>query len=305
MDRKPAIKIDTRALGDTICSIPVLNKLAKAYEQPLTVFTAHPILFKNHPSVLETKGIDDNTEGYTLHKTCIFDNIKMHNNIDIRQFNAWDIGISLTTDELECDMYCEDTLEIDVTKYVIIHPSKTWESRTWSEDNWQKLTNKLINNNIPVVIVGSSLNQKEWCTNELKWVNKDICNIEGGINLINSTSIPELRYIMNNHALCVVTADSGILHVAGSTDCEIIQLGSSFNHKLRAPWRKSSQDYKYQYIKGECEIACGSNMKYGLKEWNAINGIPPLANCLEGYTEFKCHSKVDDVFNSILKLKNS
>ena len=80
---KPAIKILTKSLGDTICSIPTINKLYQMYGEPITVFTVHPTLFKNHPSVLEIKDIDDNSEDYILHKTCIFDGHKKHNAIDI------------------------------------------------------------------------------------------------------------------------------------------------------------------------------------------------------------------------------
>ena len=50
---KPAIKILTKSLGDTICSIPTINKLYQMYGEPITVFTVHPALFKNHPSVLD------------------------------------------------------------------------------------------------------------------------------------------------------------------------------------------------------------------------------------------------------------
>tara|TARA_R110002153_G_scaffold19757_2_gene67631 strand:+ start:170 stop:1123 length:954 start_codon:yes stop_codon:yes gene_type:complete len=310
--KKVAIRINTTALGDTISSIPTLNKLAKSYEQPLTVFTTIPSLFKNHPSVFEVKDIKDDTSGYVLHELIRFkDNpntgdFKMHNMIDIRQFSAWDIGISLTTDELECDIYCEEEYPIGVEDYVIIHPSITWNSRSWSGGSWQALADQLIGLNIPVVIVGNDNNQSssEWNYDSQKYISKDIHNIEGGINLINKTTIPQLRWMMSNQALCVVTMDSGILHLAGTTDCNIIQLGSSINHKLRAPWRKGSQDYKYQYVGGDCKIACGSNLKYHLKEWGVIRGVPPIENCLENYPQFECHPQVENVLNSIRGVKN-
>jgi autotransporter strand-loop-strand O-heptosyltransferase len=93
--------------------------------------------------------------------------------------------------------------------------------------------------------------------------------------------------------------DSGILHFAGTTDTFIIQLGSSINNKLRAPYRNNSQDYKYKYISGPCDIFCGSNMKYGIKEWGTINSVPPLVKCLENKSTFECHSKVSDVVDFI------
>lgn len=134
-------------------------------------------------------------------------------------------------------------------------------------------------------------------------VSKGIIEIKGGINLVNKSTVPELRWIMNNKALCVITMDSGILHVAGTTDCNIVQLGSSINYKLRAPWRNGSQDYKYHYVGGSCKIFCGSDMKYGLREHDDIHGIPPLTDCREEFSEFECHSVVNDVFNYVMQLK--
>ena len=288
----PAIKISTNALGDTISAIPTINKLAKTYEQPITVFSNLGAIFQNHPSVLEVKNLDDSTEGYTVHNTMIFDDHKQHNNIDIRQFHAWDIGISLTTDELECDLYCEEEIEIKSHNYVIIHPSKTWASRTWNGENWQNLVNELVNHNYDVVAIGNDNNQTEWNYDKQKFISKGLYGLEGVIDLTNKTTIPQLRWLM----------DSGPLHLAGTTNCHIVHLGSSINHKLRAPWRNGNQNYKYDYIKGECDIACASNQKYGLKEWGTIKGVPPLDRCQENYSEFKCHPTVDKVLKTILEI---
>jgi hypothetical protein len=40
-------------------------------------------------------------------------------------------------------------------------------------------------------------------------------------------------------------------------------------------------------------------MKYGVKEWGDIQGIPPLISCLENKSSFECHPSVDNVFNII------
>ena len=310
MEEKIAIKIHTESLGDAICAIPTINKLSQMYGRPITVFNNWDEIFKDHPSVFEVKRFSENSNGYKCHETCIFDGHKKHNAIDIRQFHAWDIGISLTGDEMSCDLYCEKVKEIGYNDYVIIHPSITWESRTWSENNWQELTDRLVNLGLKVIIVGNDNDQRELKhyynsdgSSAYKEVFKNMYDIKGGIDLINKTTISELRWMMDNKALCVVTMDSGILHVAGTTDCNIIQLGSSFNNKLRAPWRNGRQDYKYNYIKGGCDIACGSNLKYGLKEHGHIHGIPLLRNCQEEYKEFLCHPNVESIVSNIVELK--
>jgi len=93
--------------------------------------------------------------------------------------------------------------------------------------------------------------------------------------------------------------DSGLLHLAGTTDTNIIHLGSSLISEFRIPYRKGTQDYKYGYIRGGCDLECGSNMKYGVKEWGNIQGVPPLIKCLENKKTFECHPSVEQVINHI------
>jgi len=311
LEDKIAIKMHTFALGDSISAIPTINKLSKIYERPITVFNDWSHLLVGHPSVLEYKKFDDDSEGYLVHDTFQKGGIgnvdsicKKHNAIDIRQYHAWDLGISLTNDEMNCDLYCEEEKEIGIDNYVLIHPSKTWDSRTWEGDKWQDLSDKLIQLGLNVVIIGNDIDQLEFDSQEKEFVSKNMYNIRGNINLINKTTIPELRWMMNNKALCVITMDSGVLHVAGTTDCNIIQLGSSIDYKLRAPWRNGNQNYKYKYVGGSCNIFCASNLKYGLIEHNDIHGIPPLSDCKENYEEFLCHSSVNNVINAIISLEN-
>jgi hypothetical protein len=42
-----------------------------------------------------------------------------------------------------------------------------------------------------------------------------------------------------------------------------------------------------------------SDMRYGVREWNSIRGIPPLVGCLENKKEFLCHPNVSQVFNKV------
>lgn len=96
--------------------------------------------------------------------------------------------------------------------------------------------------------------------------------------------------------------DSGLLHLAGTTDANIIQLGSSLNPEFRAPYRNGNQQYKYHYVGGGCSLFCASDMKHGVKEWGDIQGVPPLIGCLEGKKTFECHPSVTQVVNKVLEL---
>jgi hypothetical protein len=126
-------------------------------------------------------------------------------------------------------------------------------------------------------------------------------NIDLGLNLMNKTSLSQTWHLINK-SMCFITMDSGLLHLAGTTDVEIIQLGSSINPEFRSPIRNGSQDYKYHYVLGGCGLHCASDMKYGVREWGTIQGIPSLVDCLENKPTFECHPLLIQVYSKILEI---
>jgi hypothetical protein len=161
-----------------------------------------------------------------------------------------------------------------------------------------ELTKRLNEQNISVVSIGKESSEVGFFN-----VKKPIFNFEikNGINLMNKTTLSQSWHLIDK-SMCFITMDSGLLHLAGTTDSNILQLGSSINKEFRAPYRNGSQDYKYHYVGGGCSLFCGSDMKYGVKEWGDIQGVPPLINCLENKPTFECHPSVDQVFNKILEI---
>jgi hypothetical protein len=134
-------------------------------------------------------------------------------------------------------------------------------------------------------------------------VKKPVFNfhIEKGLNLMNKTSISQCWHLINK-ARCFITMDSGLLHLAGTTETPIVHLGSSIKPEFRIPYRNGSQDYRYKYVRGGCGLECGSNAKHGIKEWGNIQGVAPLIKCLENKPTFECHPSVEQVFESIKSL---
>jgi ADP-heptose:LPS heptosyltransferase len=134
-------------------------------------------------------------------------------------------------------------------------------------------------------------------------IDKPIFNfeIDLGLNLMNKTDISQAHHLIQN-SLAFVTMDSGLLHLAGTTDVEIIQLGSSIKPEFRIPYRHGSQQYKYNYITGGCNLACASDMKHGVREWGNVQGIAPLIGCLENKPTFECQPTVVQIYNRILEL---
>lgn len=307
-----AISVNCQGLGDTIASIPTIRKVSKAYETSITVFSHHPYLFKNHPCVKETFDLSAPKEKYTVLNTFSPLAGKTHNlngnkvqlkyaHIDSRQYHALSLGFTLLPEEMETDLYIEENWDIDFKNYVIIHATNTWPARTWSQDKWQDLVYKLNKLNIPVIAIGKSLVEH----GNLATYDKSVMPIKipYGLNLMDhpDSSIPKVRNLIKK-AKCIVTMDSGILHLAGTTNVHIIQLGFNADPKFRAPYRKGTQDYKYTYVKGECDLLCASNLKYNLKTHGHLQETPPVATCLEKKLTFECHPKVKDVVKIVKEL---
>jgi len=300
---------DCYGMGDILCSTPTIRKLYESYEQKITVCTHMPELFEGNPYVEKTYfsnsiNMDFMRENHIVHST--FDILGKkthrgveykHSRIDIRQYHAVSLGFMLTPNEMECNYYPKDYEPIEnlPEKFVLIHPVQTWPNRTWSAKNWMTLTEKLNGMGIAVVSIGKESSEKGFFN-----INKPTFNfeIEKGLNLMNKTSLSQAWHLINK-SLCFITMDSGLLHLAGTTDSEIVMLGSSIRPEFRLPYRHGNQNYKTNYIAGGCNIFCTSEMKYGVKEWGDIHGVAPLIGCLENKKTFECHPTVDMVLDNL------
>jgi FkbM family methyltransferase len=313
MNHRLLLKIYSPSLGDTLACTPTLRKLYNSYGKKLTVVTHHKELFKNNIYVENCFDFSE-FENITISFKEVFETFlgvgrknnlgieKKHNTIDIRQFHAIDLGFMLSEKEMEYDFIADPYQNIDnlPNQYVCLHVSTTWPSRTYSSENWQKIIDSLNSNGVSVVLIGKDSSEQGFYN-----INKQVQNLRlsKGIDLTNKLSLSQAWHVINKSSY-FITMDSGLLHLAGTTDAFIIQLGSSINNKLRAPFRYGSQDYKYNYVSGSCGIFCASNIKYGVKEWNTIQGVPPLINCLENKSSFECHPNPSDVLK-LIKLGNS
>lgn len=303
---------NARAIGDAICSTPTIKKLYESYERKINIISQYPEVFKNNPYVdrnytSNAINLDFVKENFLYHNS--FHNIGKknewgvelkHNNMDIRQFHAIMLGFMLSPNEMECFYQPDEFEPIEglPEKYILIHPVQTWPSRTWSPENWMLLTKKLNEQGISVVSIGKDSSEVGFFN-----IDKPIFNfkIELGLNLMNQTSISQAYHLINK-SVAFITMDSGLLHLAGTTDANIIHLGSSIKPEFRIPYRHGSQSYKHHYITGGCNLACASDMKHGVREWGSVQGIAPLIGCLENKPTFECHPTINQVIDKVVEL---
>ena len=43
-------------------------------------------------------------------------------------------------------------------------------------------------------------------------------------------------------------------------------------------------------------------MKYNIKEWGSIMGVPPQVKCLDNRPTFECHPNFEQVYNKIIEV---
>lgn len=302
-------------LGDLLSATPVIRKLFQAHQKKLTVVSPMPEVFFMNPCVEQSLPSRWFDVAHAKNEFLVYNSfhsigqkneqgVEMkHNMMDIRQFHAANLGFQLREDEMRLDFYCNSDevwkkLHYDYTEafdkpYIVIHPVNSWASRSWA--HWQAFIDLFEESYPEVHIIALGKSSVE---SGFHHVNKDFVEITGKnlFDLRGKTTLAEAQCILS-HAGCVFTVDSGLLHLAATTDAPIVQIGSSIHPAYRKVIRPV---FKYQYVGGECTKFCASDMSYGVKEWGSIQGVPPLVGCLENYDTFKCHpspTRVLHVFN--------
>jgi len=325
------LSINCVALGDTICSTPTVRKVSKSYNQKIDIRTYRPDVFVNNPYVdniyLFNENININNfneifETYNTHiyTKCLNKDLDIEiklSNFEARQLHALGIGMTLYPEEMEYDYIPE--LEKNKTKiinkdFLIFHVTESWPSRTWDDEKWQRLTNLIKEHtDFKIAIIGKS--HKEVIYNgeiekkviHLNNIDVNFCDDKKNIGYQNNynkheNTISDLWHIINN-SFALISFDSGPIHLAGTTDTNIIQIGSSIRYEKTTPYRNGNQNYKFYYVGGECNKFCASDIKYSVKEWGTINSMPYLPSCQEKYDKFYCQPTPEQIFFKICEIK--
>ena len=308
-----AFGLPCEGLGDTICATPTIRKVSEAYDNKIIVYSKHPEVFKNlsyvesslhYNDIHENQELKDSYDYYYQTEIALThfndQDVKFkHSHMDIRQIHANYIGFTLLKEDSHCDFIANRYEPIDglPEKYVVIHATESWPSKDWGFENWSSLCNKL---NYPIVLVGKESNEKG--AFNITKPTYDL-SIKRGIDLRNKTDIHQLWHVLDKAQL-VITNDSSVMHLSGTTDTEILVLGSSQRPELRFPYRNGSQEYKIRMVLGSCDLFCASDLKYNVYEHGTLDLVGPLAYCLEDKDTFECHPSVDSVLSKVKEIVN-
>ena len=307
--------IHSKSFGDTLAATPTLRYLSQSHEQKINVVTHNRHIFENNPHVDECLSFDSfrDIEGeFIKYESFTFAGRKDNNGIekkfshmDTRQLHAMDLGFQLMPHQMEYD-YSPDFVELEYDlpeKYVVCHITQNWPNRTWDTEKWQNLIDWLSSNRIFTVLIGKDHSEKVHDSISTDPLLKSCPKLDNlyGLDLCNKIGLNEMYQVIKGGS-CLITMDTGPLHISGCTDTHILQVGTARNPILSAPYRNNSYDYKYEFVGGECNIFCNSNLKYNIKEWGDINSVAPLTGCSENKSTFECHPPVEKVIDKLKEI---
>ena len=308
--------INSQSFGDTLASTPTLRYLSKSHRQKINVVTYNKYVFDNNLYANSVMSFDEfnslNLSDIIKYESFTHAGRKDNNgiekkfsHIDVRQIHSMDLGFQLPNEDLEYD-FTPNPLSLDIhlpEKYVVLHVTTNWPNRTWDYQNWKGLIKWLKEQNIFTVLVGAGYKEPIHVSLGDEPLTKECPMFDDfyGLDLTNKGSVGDMYWVMKD-AECIVTMDTGPLHLASCTDAHIIQLGSAINPSFKRWYRNGDWTYKYHFLGGSCKLFCNTNLFYNVKEWGDINSVPPLLGCLENKPTFECHPQLNNVIDKIKEI---
>lgn len=131
----------------------------------------------------------------------------------------------------------------DLSKYIVVHPGKHWESKTMPVDYWQSIIDSLVKAGEKVIIIG-----KEEPGDPPTYIpgargTVDVKCPDGAIDLRNKLDTGALIALLAR-AKILVSNDSAPIHLAGAFDNWIVVLPTCKHPDHILPYRNGSVNYK-------------------------------------------------------------
>jgi ADP-heptose:LPS heptosyltransferase len=245
----------TGGLGDQLCAKPVISYAQKLFDNANFYIVTHfPELFNDLNCYASTydnwNGINDAI--LTLH-SCPDISTSDHK-LSHALFHAIDFAamsmlkrampneykkINITVDEK--DLNSVQSLINGYNKekpIVLVHAGKWWASKTFPENWWQYIVDKL-SENLTVVLIGKTIDDNQGYV--------PITCPKDGIDLRDATTIGELSALISISE-CLLTNDSSPLHIGGAFDNWIVVIPTCKHPDSILPYRNCNQQYKVKSL---------------------------------------------------------
>jgi ADP-heptose:LPS heptosyltransferase len=250
-----AILLDAEGMGDCLFAIPVLKKLQSVRKgTAFDIYSHYPGLFTNCPYVENSYPISrmDELPG-EMKLLNLFKLSRLpHWAMDTFNFMTVPIGLGeLSFREKQLQYFPVEPDRADAFD-VVLSTSRTWPSRSWPLDNWQRLADGLIGQGFTVAVVGKDT------IGVADGMEKRSFALAGCHDFVNKLSLDQTYYTIRKAGL-FVSCQNGLSVLSGATDTELVILDMSIEWSKPAIYREANPFHKVTYVKGECLLYCCSS----------------------------------------------
>lgn len=216
------------ALGDVLLTTGIIRALKQRYpNHDIHVSTLITEIFKNNPYV--SKVVTDKSQlvaNIMIDLDMVYEKNPKMSVIDAYGREAFgdQSGLDLRPELFSCEADKHRVMtkippDFWNSRYVVVHMAVSWQNRTWQRQKWLKVIEMCVRNNERVVVVGRG---GDFLPDPMP----------GVFNAINALNLAETRELIK-HAKCFVSMDSGILHVAMTTETPVVGLFTCANPEYR------------------------------------------------------------------------
>jgi GT2 family glycosyltransferase/ADP-heptose:LPS heptosyltransferase/predicted SAM-dependent methyltransferase len=265
------------ALGDVILTTPIAKKLREdnGRSAVINVATDSGTAYMNNPYVDTVMPFNSPSAGYDqiVDLDLAYEKSpKMHiiDAYSMVAFGHTDYDKTTTMVASDADRDAIDALisekGIDPSKLVLMHMAVTWKNRTWPKDYWSSTVDKLLAAGYQIGIVGSGGDM--------------VVQKPGVVDLTKRLTLHQIAELIGR-SKCFVGSDSGLLHVAGTTETPIVGLFFSAKGEYRVPYRRGELGWRTKILKPSVEC-------YGCLAMEK----PPVVFCDCKRSDYICLSQI-------------
>lgn len=109
--------------------------------------------------------------------------------------------------------------------YVVVHMAVTWKNRTLSKEFWATTVARIAQTGLKVVQIGAG--------------GDHVLKQPNVIDFTKQLTLHQIAALIDG-AVCFVANDSGMMHIAGTTETPIVGIFTSAKGEFRVPYRKGS-----------------------------------------------------------------
>lgn len=279
------VVLQCAGMGDCLYAIPVLRKIRRQHPDVarLVLFTFQPELFRRCPYVDEVHHLEDPAERARYPEVLtLFDTGKLpYHLMDTMDFISIPAGLGqLSFREKQLEYFPGEPDQAQRFD-VVLNTSMTWPSRSWPQDQWQRLADALVARGLSVAVVGKDV-QSPWDN-----THKTSQGLAGCTDLTNRLSLDQTWYTIAKAGL-FVTCQNGLSVLSGTTETEVIVLDRSIEWSKYALYRHEDPHWRFSIVKGNCDIYCCDSLQcpvYGEfrcipgyeRVWAVVAGkLPPM-----------------------------